>query len=321
MRFEEQYLQLMADVIHYGQRRPDRTGVGTRSKFGPVLTADLSREFPILITKPVAWKTCLKELLWMISGSTNVRPLQEQGVHIWDAWADEQGELGPVYGAQWRRAGAPEQYPHLHVDQLARVIQSLHSDPFSRRHIVDSWNVRQLDHMRLPPCHYTFQFYVDYAKLGSPGEPELRLSCLVNMRSADLPVGVPFNVVAYATLTLMLCRQLGYKPGELKLSLTDAHVYENQVELALAQEMRLRNNARLGAPFSDDYLDRRLATSALGEQMQRQGLAYPPIPARMSGPKLIIKPSFKGVLTATIDDFDVIDYHPIEPRIDYPVAV
>jgi len=316
MRFEEQYLQLMTDVIHYGQRRPDRTGTGTRSKFGPVLTADLSTEFPILITKPVAWKTCLKELLWMISGSTNVRPLQEQGVHIWDAWASADGELGPVYGAQWRRAGAPEQYPHLHVDQLARVIQNLHSDPFSRRHIVDSWNVRQLDHMRLPPCHYAFQFYIDHAT-----DTQMRLNTFVHMRSADLPVGVPFNVVAYATLTLMLCRELGYAPGELRISMADAHVYENQIDLALQQEARLRNNARLGAPFSDDYLDRKIATSAFGEQMQRQGLAYPPIPARMSGPKLLIKPSFKSVLSATIDDFDLLDYHPIEPRIDYPVAV
>lgn len=313
MRFEEQYLDLMTDVIHYGQKRPDRTNTGTRSKFGQMLTADLSREFPILVTKPVAWKTAIKELLWMISGLTSVRPLQEQGVHIWDAWADEHGELGPVYGAQWRRAGAPEQYPHLHVDQLARVIQGLHSDPFSRRHIVDSWNVRQLDHMHLPPCHYAFQFYVDHAT-----DTQLRLNCLVNMRSADLPVGVPFNVLAYATLTLMICRQLGYAPGELKISMGDAHVYENQVELALQQEARIRNNARLGAPMADDYIDRKIATSAFGELRQREGLAYP---LQGRGPKLLIKPSFQSVLSATIDDFDVIDYHPIEPRIDYPVAV
>ena len=313
MPFEQEYLQLMADVIHYGQKRPDRTGVGTRSKFGPVLTADLSREFPILITKPVAWKTCIKELLWMISGSTNVRPLQEQGVHIWDAWADEQGELGPVYGAQWRNADG--------VDQIANVIESLRKDPFSRRHVISSWNVGWLDKMRLPPCHYAFQFYVDYEEPRPDGDLQLRLNTFVTMRSSDLPVGLPFNVLAYATLTLMLCRELGYAPGELRISMTDAHVYENQIDLALAQEMRLRNNARLGAPFSDDYLDRRLAISAFGEQMQRQGLAYPPIPARMSGPKLLIKPSFKSVLSATIDDFDVIDYHPIEPKIEYPVAV
>lgn len=310
MRFEEQYLELMLDVIHYGQRRPDRTGTGTRSQFGRMLTADLSREFPILVTKPVAWKTCLHELLWMISGETNVKPLQEQGVHIWDAWADENGELGPVYGAQWRNADG--------VDQLANVIESLRKDPFSRRHVISSWNVSWLDKMRLPPCHYTFQFYVDYANPGLPGEPELRLNCLVNMRSADLPVGVPFNIVAYATLTLMICRQLGYAPGELKLSLADAHVYENQIDLTLAQEMRLRNNARLGAPMADDYLDRRIATSAFGEQLQREGLAYP---LQGRGPKLLIKPSFKSVLSASIDDFDVIDYNPIEPKIEYPVAV
>lgn len=319
MRFEEQYLELMLDVIHYGQRRPDRTGVGTRSQFGRMLTADLSREFPILITKPVAWRTCLRELLWMISGSTNVRPLQEQGVHIWDAWADSRGELGPVYGAQWRNADGD--ILRNGIDQLANVIESLRTDPFSRRHVISSWNVGWLDQMRLPPCHYSYQFYVDYVNPGLPGEPELRLNTFVQMRSADLPVGVPFNVVAYATLTLMLCRELGYAPGELKISMADAHVYENQIDLALAQEMRLRNNARLGAPFSDEYLDRRLATSTFGEQMQREGLAYPPIPARMSGPKLIIKPSFQSVLTAKIDDFDVIDYHPIEPKIEYPVAV
>jgi thymidylate synthase len=315
MRFEEQYLDLMTDVINYGQKRPDRTGVGTRSKFGPVLTADLSREFPILITKPVAWKTCLKELLWMISGSTSVRPLQEQGVHIWDAWADENGELGPVYGAQWRNADG--------VDQLANVIRSLRDDPFSRRHVINSWNVGILDQMRLPPCHYAFQFYVDYEKPRPDGDLQLRLNTFVHMRSSDLPVGLPFNVLAYATLTLMLCSELGYAPGELRISMADAHVYENQINLALAQEMRLRNNARLGAPMADDYIDRKIATSAFGEQMQREGTAwgYLAYPLQGRGPKLVIKPSFKSVLSATIDDFDVIDYHPIEPRIDYPVAV
>jgi thymidylate synthase len=338
MRFEDQYLDLMTDVINYGQKRPDRTGVGTRSQFGRMLTADLSREFPILITKPVAWKTCLKELLWMISGSTNVRPLQEQGVHIWDAWADEDGELGPVYGEQWRsvytpriseRQDAESTYlTRYYVDQLADVITSLRDDPFSRRHVVSSWNVGILDHMRLPPCHYAFQFYVDQTEpVGSsiPGlTSQLRLSCFVTMRSADLPVGVPFNVVAYATLTLMICRHLGYAPGELKLSLADAHVYENQIELAIAQETRRRNNALAYAPYPgwasicSDYLDRQTAKSAFGAQMQAQGLAYPPY---APGPKLIIKPSFQSVLTAKIDDFDVIDYHPIEPRIDYPVAV
>jgi thymidylate synthase len=321
MRFEEQYLDLMTDVINYGQKRPDRTGVGTRSKFGPVLTADLSREFPILITKPVAWKTCLRELLWMISGSTNVKPLQDQGVHIWDAWADEDGELGPTYGAQWRNADGAAEFVHG-VDQLANVIESLRTDPFSRRHVVSSWNVGWLHEMCLPPCHYSYQFYVDQTEpVGSsiPGlTSQLRLSCFVTMRSADLPVGVPFNVLAYATLTLMLCRELGYAPGELKLSLTDAHVYENQIELALAQETRRRNNARLGAPMADDYIDRKIATSAFGEQLQREGLAYPQY---AHGPKLLIKPSFKSVLSATIDDFDVIDYEPIEPKIEYPVAV
>jgi thymidylate synthase len=324
MRFEEQYLQLMTDVINYGQHRPDRTGTGTRSKFGPVLTADLSREFPILITKPVAWRTCLHELIWMISGSTNVKPLQEQGVHIWDAWADENGELGPVYGAQWRRGGAADWFSITTkpVDQLRNVIKSLRTDPFSRRHIVSSWNVAQIHNMRLPPCHYSYQFYVDQTEpVGSsiPGlTSQLRLSCFVTMRSADLPVGVPFNVVAYATLTLMLCRELGYAPGELRISMADAHVYENQVDLALQQERRRWSYERLGAPMSDDYLDRRIATSAFGEQMQREGLAYP---LQGRGPKLLIKPSFKSVLSATIDDFDLLDYHPIEPRIDYPVAV
>jgi len=305
MRFEEHYLALMIDVIKYGQRRPDRTGVGTRSKFGPVLPADLSREFPILITKPVAWRTCLKELLWMISGSTNVRPLQEQGVHIWDAWADENGELGPVYGAQWRNADG--------VDQIANVIESLRKDPFSRRHVISSWNVGWLDKMRLPPCHYAFQFYVDHAT-----DTQLRLNTFVDMRSADLPVGVPFNVVAYAALTLMICRELGYAPGDLKLSMTDAHVYENQVELALEQERRRWSYEGLGAPLSNDYRGRQTAKSAFGAQMQAQGLAYP---LYAPGPKLIIKPSFKSVLSASIDDFDLLDYNPIEPRIDYPVAV
>jgi thymidylate synthase len=311
MRFEEHYLALMTDVIHYGQKRPDRTGVGTRLQFGPVLPADLSREFPILLTKPVAWKTAIKELLWMVSGSTNVKPLQEQGVHIWDAWADENGELGPVYGAQWRNAdGAVFRNG---VDQLANVIESLRKDPFSRRHVISSWNVGWLHQMYLPPCHYSYQFYVDYAT-----DTQLRLNTFVHMRSADLPVGVPFNVVAYATLTLMLCRELDYAPGELRISMGDAHVYENQIDLALEQERRRWSYERLGARMSDDYRDRQTAKSAFGEQMQRDGLAYP---LQGRGPKLIIKPSFKSVLTATIEDFDVIDYHPIEPRIDYPVAV
>lgn len=312
MRFEEQYLELMLDVIHYGQRRPDRTGVGTRSQFGRMLTADLSREFPILITKPVAWKTCLKELLWMISGSTNVRPLQKQGVHIWDAWADENGELGPIYGAHWRHNGS-HPYSEARIDQLANVIKSLRDDPFSRRHVVSSWNVAQIRYMRLPPCHYAFQFYVDHAT-----DTQLRLNTFVHMRSADLPVGVPFNVVAYATLTLMLCRELDYAPGELRISMGDAHVYENQIDLALEQERRRRSYERLGAPMSDDYRDRQTAKSAFGAQMQAQGLAYP---LYAPGPKLILKPSFQSLLSATIDDFDVIDYHPIEPKIEYPVAV
>lgn len=320
MRFEEHYLALMTDVIHYGQQRPDRTGTGTRSQFGRMLTADLSQEFPILITKPVAWKTCLKELLWMISGSTNVRPLQEQGVHIWDAWADSRGELGPVYGAQWRNADGD--ILRNGIDQLANVIESLRTDPFSRRHVISSWNVGWLDQMRLPPCHYSYQFYVDQTEpVGSsiPGlTSQLRLNTFVHMRSADLPVGVPFNVVAYATLTLMLCRELGYAPGELRISMADAHVYENQVDLALEQEARIRNNARLGAPMSDDYLDRRRASSYFGEEMQREGLAYP---SQGRGPKLLIKRSFKSVLSATIDDFSVGDYFPIEPKIEYPVAV
>lgn len=322
MRLEEQYLALMTDVIHYGQKRPDRTGVGTRSQFGRMLTADLSREFPILLTKPVAWKTCIKELLWMISGSTNVKPLQEQGVHIWDAWADAQGELGPVYGEQWRYVPSARDDQPYFIDQLANVIESLRDDPFSRRLIVNSWNVAYIDQMRLPPCHYAFQFYVDQTEPVNSSIPgltsQLRLNTFVDMRSADLPVGVPFNVVAYATLTLMICRELGYAPGELKLSLTDAHVYENQVELALEQEARLRNNARLGGPMSDDYLDRRRASSYFGEEMQREGLAYP---LQGRGPKLLIKRSFKSVLSATIDDFSVGDYHPIEPKIEYPVAV
>jgi thymidylate synthase len=310
----------MTDIIHYGQKRPDRTGTGTRSKFGPVLTADLSREFPILLTKPVAWKTAIKELLWMISGSTNVKPLQEQGVHIWDAWADEQGELGPTYGAQWRNAdGAVFRNG---VDQLANVIESLRTDPFSRRHVISSWNVGWLDQMRLPPCHYSYQFYVDQTEpVGSsiPGlTSQLRLNTFVTMRSSDLPVGLPFNVLAYATLTLMLCRELGYAPGELKLSLADAHLYENQVEMALEQTARIRAYLDLGAPMSDDYLDRRRATSAFGEQLQREGLAYP---LQGRGPKLLIKPSFQSVLSAKIDDFRVLDYAPIEPRINYPVAV
>ena len=219
--FEDQYLKLIDDVILTGEVREDRTGVGTRSLFGAVLQADLQEEFPLLLTRPVAWKTMLIELLWMISGNTNVRTLQGQGVKIWDHWADEHGQLGPVYGAQWRRW--PTCGGAYYVDQLDDVIRAIHRDPTSRRLIVSAWNVGDLDRMALPPCHMMFQFYVRRGAW---------LDCQIYQRSSDLCVGMPFNMAAYATLTTMIARECNLLPGKVRIVIGDAHVYENHLDQA-----------------------------------------------------------------------------------------
>ncbi len=229
MTFESQYLELIRRVIDTGDRRGNRTGTPSRSLFGETLKINLAAEFPILQVRPVSWKTAIRELLWMIRGETNVRSLQAEGVHIWDAWADENGDLGPVYGAQWRTW---TKCNGDYVDQLADVIRAIHRDPWSRRLVVSAWNVGELDRMALPPCHMMFQFYVG---------DDYHLNCQMYQRSADLCVGTPFNAIGYATLTQMIAQETGLLPGNLTIVMGDCHVYEDQVDLA--EQMLARYDA------------------------------------------------------------------------------
>ncbi|NJL28086.1 MAG: thymidylate synthase [Thermoanaerobaculia bacterium] len=217
-----QYLDLLHRVRHGGVRKGDRTGVGTLSLFGHQMRFDLAAGFPLLTTKRVHFKSLLCELLWFLQGSTNVAPLREQGVTIWDEWADEHGELGPIYGYQWRAWPTPG---GGHVDQLARVLEQIRTTPDSRRLVVSAWNVADLDKMALQPCHVLFQFYV----------AEGRLSCHLYQRSADVFLGVPFNIASYALLTRMVAQVCDLVPGELVHSFGDVHLYLNHLEQADAQ--------------------------------------------------------------------------------------
>ncbi|HEX9434169.1 MAG TPA: thymidylate synthase [Burkholderiales bacterium] len=222
---ERQYLDLLAEVLEHGARKSDRTGTGTLSVFGRQLRFALDKSFPLLTTKKLHLKSILYELLWFLRGDTNVKWLQERGVSIWDEWADERGELGPVYGYQWRHWRTPD---GREIDQIAAVIQSLRKKPDSRRHIVSAWNPADVDKMALPPCHALFQFYV----------AEGRLSCQMYQRSADLFLGVPFNIASYSLLTLMVAQVTDLKPGEFILTLGDAHLYLNHLEQAREQLTR-----------------------------------------------------------------------------------
>jgi thymidylate synthase len=219
---EQQYLELLAEVLEHGAPKSDRTGTGTRSVFGRQLRFALGESFPLLTTKKLHLKSILYELLWFLRGDTNVRWLQERGVTIWDEWADEKGELGPVYGYQWRHWRTPG---GGEIDQIERVIDSLRKKPDSRRHIVSAWNPADVERMALPPCHALFQFYVAGG----------RLSCQMYQRSADLFLGVPFNIASYAALTLMVAQVTGFKPAEFILTLGDAHLYLNHLEQAKSQ--------------------------------------------------------------------------------------
>ncbi len=222
------YLDLLRQVRTAGVSRDDRTGTGTRSIFGHQMRFDLGAGFPLVTTKRVAFRLIVHELLWFLSGSTNIRYLQDNDVHIWDEWADEDGELGPVYGAQWRAWPTPGGGC---VDQIAEVVASIRANPGSRRHLVSAWNPAQVGEMALPPCHALFQFYV----------AEGRLSCQLYQRSADLFLGVPFNIASYALLTLMIAQVCGLAPGEFIHSFGDAHLYHNH--LAQADE-QLRRKPR-----------------------------------------------------------------------------
>ena len=219
------YLELLDEVLHHGLDRDDRTGVGTRGLFGRQIRFDLERGFPLLTTKKVHLKSVIYELLWFLRGETNIEWLKENGVSIWDEWADEDGNLGPVYGRQWR---SWEKANGETVDQIAWVEKEIQENPQSRRLIVSAWNVGQLDQMALPPCHLLFQFYV-------AGD---RLSCQLYQRSADIFLGVPFNIASYALLTMMMAKQTGLRPGEFVHTFGDVHLYRNHFEQAKEQLSR-----------------------------------------------------------------------------------
>ncbi len=221
-RAEQQYLDLLGELLERGARKSDRTGTGTLSVFGRQMRFALDSSFPLLTTKKLHWKSIVYELLWFLRGDTNVRWLQQHGVTIWDEWADQHGELGPVYGYQWRHWRTPD---GAEVDQIAKLIDGLRRKPDSRRHIVSAWNPADVERMALPPCHALFQFYV----------ADGRLSCQMYQRSADVFLGVPFNIASYALLTLMTAQVTGFDPGEFVLTLGDAHLYLNHIEQARAQ--------------------------------------------------------------------------------------
>ena len=221
-REEQQYLDLLAEVLERGARKTDRTGTGTLSVFGRQLRFGLEAAFPLLTTKKLHLKSIIYELLWFLRGDTNVKWLQERGVSIWDEWADASGELGPVYGYQWRHWRTPE---GGEIDQIARVIESLRKKPDSRRHLVSAWNPADVERMALPPCHALFQFYV----------ADGALSCQMYQRSADLFLGVPFNIASYALLTRMVAQVTGLRAAEFVLTLGDAHLYLNHLDQAREQ--------------------------------------------------------------------------------------
>lgn len=229
-----QYLELLTDIMKNGVDRSDRTGTGTRSVFGRQQRYSLTNGFPCMTTKKLHLRSIIHELLWFLSGDTNIKYLKDNGVSIWDEWADENGDLGPVYGHQWRSWPTPD---GGHIDQIKNLVCSLKNNPDSRRHLVCAWNVAEVDKMALPPCHCLFQFYV--GGIGASGKR--KLSCQLYQRSADVFLGVPFNIASYALLTMMLAQVCGYEANEFIHTLGDAHLYSNhfeQVNLQLSREPR-----------------------------------------------------------------------------------
>ena len=222
---ERPYLDLLGEILAHGERRGDRTGTGALGVFGRQMRFDLSRGFPLLTTKKVHFRSVVVELLWFLAGDTNVGWLRKHGCTIWDEWANNEGELGPVYGKQWRSWAAPD---GRSIDQIAKVVASIRESPTSRRHIVSAWNPADVDAMALPPCHCLFQFHV-------AGD---RLSCQLYQRSADMFLGVPFNIASYALLTAMIAQTVGLRPGEFVHTLGDAHLYLNHVDQAARQLSR-----------------------------------------------------------------------------------
>jgi len=245
----KQYLELLKYVLENGVRKADRTGTGTLSVFGYPMRFDLQEGFPLVTTKKIHFKSVVYELLWFLRGESNIRYLKEHGVSIWDEWADETGELGPVYGVQWRawRAGDGRT-----IDQMSQVVEAIRRNPDSRRLIVSAWNVGEIDKMALPPCHLLFQFYVANG----------RLSCMMIQRSADIFLGVPFNIASYSLLTMMVAQVCGLAPGEFVHILGDAHLYLNHLEQAQLQLSRqpyplpeVRLNPAVRSLFDFDYPD------------------------------------------------------------------
>ncbi len=239
----KQYLDLVRHVMEHGADKSDRTGTGTRSVFGYQMRFDLSEGFPLLTTKKLHLKSIIYELLWFLRGDTNIGYLKEHGVRIWDEWADADGNLGPVYGAQWRS------WPSLDgrvIDQISEVVRQIRQTPDSRRMIVSAWNAGQLDKMALMPCHALFQFYVSDGKL----------SCQLYQRSADIFLGVPFNIASYALLTMMMAQVTGLKPGEFVHTLGDAHIYTNhfdQIRLQLTREPRTLPSMKINPDVRDIF--------------------------------------------------------------------
>jgi thymidylate synthase len=252
-----QYLDLMRHVLEHGTPKSDRTGTGTLSVFGHQMRFDLAQGFPLVTTKKCHLRSIIHELLWFLQGDTNIRYLKENGVRIWDEWADENGDLGPVYGKQWRSWPTPD---GGHIDQIARVLHDLKHNPDSRRIIVSAWNVAELDQMALAPCHAFFQFYVADGKL----------SCQLYQRSADIFLGVPFNIASYALLTLMLAQVSGLQPGDFVHTLGDAHLYTNHLDQAR-------------------------------EQLSRTPRALP---------TMRLNPAVTDLLAFKFDDFELLDYDP-----------
>jgi thymidylate synthase len=245
----KQYLDLLDHVIKNGTCKEDRTGTGTYSIFGHQLRFDLSKGFPLVTTKKVHLKSIIYELLWFLNGDTNIKYLKDNGVSIWDEWADMNGNLGPVYGHQWRSWRG---YNNDTIDQITQVVEAIKNNPDSRRHLVSAWNVGEIDKMALPPCHIIFQFYVADGKL----------SCQLYQRSADLFLGVPFNIASYALLTMMMAQVCDLKPGDFVHTFGDAHIYRNhleQVKLQLSRAPRklpiMKINPHVKSIFSFKYSD------------------------------------------------------------------
>ncbi len=239
----KQYTDLLRHVLAHGNKKEDRTGTGTVSVFGYQMRFNLAEGFPLLTTKKVHLKSIIHELLWFLQGSTNIAYLKENGVRIWDEWADENGNLGPVYGYQWRNWPKPD---GSHIDQISQVVNAIKKNPDSRRLIVSAWNVADVDQMKLPPCHAFFQFYV----------ADGRLSCQLYQRSADIFLGVPFNIASYALLTMMVAQVCGLKLGDFVHTLGDAHIYTNhmdQVNQQLSRDIRTLPQMKINPAVNDIF--------------------------------------------------------------------